>query len=158
MFRDLSRKNKQLPHESCIRLLTDERRGVLSVHGDDGYPYGSPMNHFYNEADGCLYFHCGRYGHRLDALRRCDKVSYCVMDKGVKPEDEWAYRVQSVIVFGRMEVIDDWDTMVEITTRLSRLFTQDEACIQREIAQSGKATLLLKLTPEHMCGKLVTEA
>lgn len=158
MFRDLARKNKQLPHETCIHLLTDERRGVLSVHGDDGYPYAMPMNHFYNEDDGCLYFHCGRAGHRLDALRRDDKVSYCVMDRGVRPEGEWAYTVQSVIVFGRMEIIDDWDTVVDITARLSRLFTQDEAYIAREIEQSGKGTLLLKLTPEHICGKLVTEA
>lgn len=158
MFRELARKNKQLPREVCIALLRDERRGVLSVTGDDGYPYGMPMNHFYNEADGCLYFHCGRAGHRLDALKRDSKVSYCVMDKGVRPEGEWAYTVQSVIVFGRMEIIDDWDSVVDITTKLCRLFPCDEAYIQKEIAQSGKGTLLLKLSPEHICGKRVTES
>ena len=158
MFRDLARKNKQLPHETCISLLKDERRGVLSVHGEDGYPYGMPMNHFYNEDDGCLYFHCGRAGHRLDALRANDKVSYCVMDKGVRPKGEWAYDVQSVIVFGRIEIIDDWDTMVNITTRLSRQFPCGEEYIRKEIAQSGKGTLLLKMTPEHICGKRVNEA
>lgn len=158
MFRELARKNKRLPHETCIALLQNERRGVLSVTGENGYPYGSPMNHFYNEADGCLYFHCGRAGHRLDALKKDDRASYCVMDRGVKPEGEWAYTVQSVIVFGRIEVIDDWDTMVDITTRLSRLFPCGEAYIQQEIAQSGRGTLLLKLTPEHICGKWVVES
>ena len=158
MFRDLARKNKRLPHETCIALLKDERRGILSVHGEDGYPYGMPMNHFYNEADGCLYFHCGRAGHRLDALKANDKVSYCVMDKGVRPEGEWAYDVQSVIIFGRVEIIDDWATMVDITTRLSRLFPCGEEYIRKEIAQSGKGPLLLKLTPEHICGKRVNEA
>ena len=107
MFRELARKNKRLPQEDCIALLQNERRGILSVHGDDGYPYGSPMNHYYHD-DGCIYFHCGRAGHRLDALRRDDKVSYCVMDKGVRPEGEWAYNVRSVIVFGRVEIIADW--------------------------------------------------
>ena len=80
------------------------------------------------------------------------------MDKGLRPEGEWAYNVQSVIVFGRMEIIDDWDVMVDITTRLSRLFPCGEEYIQKEIAQSGKGTLLLKLTPENICGKLVNEA
>ena len=59
MCRDISRKNKQLPKEECIELLTIEKRGVLSVNGDDGYPYAMPMNHYYNSEDGCIYFHCG---------------------------------------------------------------------------------------------------
>lgn len=47
MFRELQRKNKQIPHEECIELLTNETRGILSVLGHDGYPYGMPMNHYY---------------------------------------------------------------------------------------------------------------
>ena len=58
MFRELIRKHNQLSMEECIRILTQETRGVLSVHGENGYPYGTPMNHFYNEADGAIYFHC----------------------------------------------------------------------------------------------------
>ena len=67
MFRELVRKKKQIPQEECIRILKDEPRGVLSVLGDNDYPYGMPMNHFYNEEDGKIYFHCGKKGHRLDA-------------------------------------------------------------------------------------------
>ena len=158
MFRELTRKNKQIPHEECVTLLTRETRGVLAVNGGDGYPYAMPMNHIYNPEDGCLYFHCGRYGHRLDALSRSDRVSFCVCEQGVREDGDWAYTVRSVIVFGRMEVIDDYDEMVRITTLLCRKFTDDQAYIEQEIRQSGKATLLLKLTPEHICGKLVNEA
>jgi len=60
MFRELTRKNKQIPHEECVTLLTRETRGVLAVNGGDGYPYAMPMNHFYNPDDGCIYFHCGK--------------------------------------------------------------------------------------------------
>ena len=77
MFRELARKNKQLPQEECIIILKEETRGVLSVLGDDDYPYGMPMNHWYNEDDGKIYFHCGKKGHRLDALKNHDKVSFC---------------------------------------------------------------------------------
>ena len=72
MFRELLRKNKQLSQEECVELLKNETRGVLSVIGDEGYPYGMPMNHWYNEDDGAIYFHCGNVGHRLDALRKYD--------------------------------------------------------------------------------------
>ena len=57
MFRELTRKNKMISMEECIQLLKDETRGVLSVIGDDDYPYGMPMNHWYNEEDGKIYFH-----------------------------------------------------------------------------------------------------
>ena len=158
MFRELVRKNKMLSMEDCKHVLISEMRGVLSVLGDDDYPYGMPMNHFYNEDDGCVYFHCGKIGHRLDALRRHDKVSFCVYDYGYRNEGEWALNVKSVIVFGRMELIEDMDRIVDITRRLSLKFTQDEAHIQKEIEQSAHRTLLMRLVPEHICGKLVNEA
>lgn len=158
MFRELMRKKQQLSTDECVRLLTTQTRGVLSVLGDDDYPYGMPMNHFYNPDDGCVYFHCGKAGHRLDSLRRCDKVSFCVFDHGTAAPGQWALLVNSVILFGRIEVIDDQSQIADITTKLSRKFTQDETYIQREIAAFAHETLLLRLVPEHMCGKRVTEA
>ncbi|HAE15317.1 MAG TPA: 5-nitroimidazole antibiotic resistance protein, partial [Erysipelotrichaceae bacterium] len=59
MFRELVRKGQQLDENTCIKLLKETKRGVLSVIGDDGYPYGTPINHFYNEEDGKIYFHGG---------------------------------------------------------------------------------------------------
>ncbi|HAM68201.1 MAG TPA: 5-nitroimidazole antibiotic resistance protein, partial [Ruminococcus sp.] len=59
MFRKLARIKQQLDDAECIRILTEEKRGVLSVLGDDGYPYGMPLNHYYDPADGRLYFHSG---------------------------------------------------------------------------------------------------
>ena len=158
MFRELTRKNKQISMEECIEVLKNETRGVLSVLGDDDYPYGMPMNHWYNEEDGKIYFHCGKFGHRLDALKKHDKVSFCTYDAGYRKEGEWALNVKSVIVFGKMEILDDMDTIIDITTKLSYKFTQDDEYIKNEIIRSGPGTLLLQLTPEHICGKLVTEA
>ncbi len=158
MFRELQRKNKQISMEECIELLKKETRGVLSVLGDDDYPYGMPMNHWYNEEDGKIYFHCGKSGHRLDALRKCNKVSFCTYDSGYREEGDWALHVKSVIVFGTMEIVDDMDTIADIARKLSYKFTQDEEYIRTEIEKYAKATLLLQLTPEHVCGKLVTES
>ena len=158
MFRKLIRSNKQLSQSACIALLTEQTRGILSVNGDDGYPYGMPMNHYYNADDGCIYFHCGKAGHRLDALKRSDKASFCVCEQGCRDAGDWAYNVRSVIVFGRIEIIDNTETVISISRALSHKFTQDEAYIQSEIDRYAKATLLLKLTPEHICGKNVKES
>ena len=158
MFRELLRKNRQLSMEDCVEILKNETRGVLSVLGDEGYPYGMPMNHFYNEEDGKLYFHCGNVGHRLEALQKYNKVSFCAYDGGYRKEGEWALNVKSVIVFGTVEIIHDREKMVDITTKLCYKFTQDEAYIKKEIEQSAHRTLLLQLNPEHICGKFVNEA
>ena len=158
MFRELARKKQQISMEECMQVLKTETRGVLSVLGDDDYPYGTPMNHWYEEETGIIWFHCGKAGHRLDALKRHEKVSFCVYDRGFREEGQWALKVKSVIVFGRMELVDDLETIVDVTTKLSHKFTQDDAYIQKEIQQSAKGTLLLRLVPEHICGKLVTEA
>lgn len=158
MFRELQRKNKKISMEECIEILNKETRGVLSVLGEDGYPYGMPMNHWYNEEDGNIYFHCGKSGHRLDALKRNDKVSFCVYNQGYREEGDWAFNVKSVIVFGRMEILDDMDKIIDISGKLCHKFTQDEDYIQSEIDKYAAATLLLQLTPEHICGKRVTES
>ncbi len=158
MFRPLVRKAKELPEEVCIELLKNETRGVLSVLGDGDYPYGMPINHYYNQADGKIYFHTGNIGHRLEALQKHDKVSFCVYDAGYRNEGEWAYNVKSVIVFGRIKITDDFEKIKAITTQLSYKFTQDENYIAEEIKNHGHRTLLLELEIEHMCGKLVNES
>ena len=99
MFREIMRKKQQLSSEECISILKEEPRGVLSVLGDDDYPYGMPINHYYNEEDGKLYFHSGKKGHKIDAMKRHDKASFCVYDRGFRKDGEWALNIKSVIVF-----------------------------------------------------------
>ena len=168
MFREMLRKKQQITNEECIKILKEEPRGVLSVIGDNGYPYGMPINHYYCEEDGKLYFHSGMKGHKIDAITRCDKASYCVYDSGYRREGEWALNIRSVIVFGRIEIIEDREKVYTIARdrekvytiarRLSYKFTDDEEYIEREIKHAGPRTLMFALVPEHMTGKLVNEA
>ena len=157
MFREMLRSRDQLPEEECRRILKQELRGVLAVQGDDGYPYAMPLNHYYAEEDGRIYFHSGPVGHKVDAIRRCARACFCVYDRGFRREGEWALNIRSVIVFGRIEVVEDRDRVYEIARRLSRKFTDDEAYIEREVRTYGPTTLMFCLVPEHMTGKLVHE-
>ena len=158
MFRELTRKKQQLSEEECIRILKEEKRGVLSVLGDDDYPYGMPINHYYNEEDGKIYFHGGKTGHKIDAIRRHDKASFCVYDKGYCEEGEWELHIKSVIVFGRIEIVDDWDKLCDIGMKLSLKFFDDVEYIKKDIERTGPATLMFALVPEFMTGKLVNES
>ena len=158
MFRKMVRFKQQLPDTECIDILTKQLRGVLSVMGDDGYPYGLPINHYYCPEDGKLYFHSGKTGHKIDAMKCCEKASFCVYDEGFRREGEWALNIRSVIVFGKIEMVEDQAKAMEVARRLSHKFTDDETYIDREIACSGPHTLVFALIPEYMTGKLVNES
>ena len=158
MFRPMRRFKQLISDEECKEVLRSESRGVLSVIGDEGYPYGIPMDHWYSETDGKLYFHCAREGHKLDAIRQCNKVSYCVMDKGFRKDGEWALNIRSVVIFGRIKIVDDEEKRIEIGTNLCRKFTDDESYIEHEVKNALPRALCLELTPEHITGKLVNES
>ena len=158
MFREMRRFKQQITEEECIRILKEQPRGVLSMLGDDDYPYGIPLDHWY--CDGKLFFHCAKTGHKLDAVRKHDKVSYCVMDEGFRKEGDWALNINSVVVFGKIRVVDDTeaDLKVKIATGLCKKFTDDEAFLQKELTNALPRAAFLELTPEHMTGKLVNES
>lgn len=158
MFRELTRIKQKLSQEESIDLLKQQPRGVLSLIGDDGYPYGVPIDHWYNEADGKVYFHSGREGHKVDAIRRCDKASFCVYDEGVRKEGDWALHIRSVIVFGRIQVVEDHPQALELTRQLSRKYTRDEDYIQKEIDSYGHELLVFCLEPEQITGKITKES
>ena len=158
MFREMRRKKQQLSETECVELLKTQLRGVLSVLGDDDYPYGMPLNHYYCEDDGKLYFHGGKKGHKIDAMKRHDKASFCVYDEGRRKDGQWALNIRSVIVFGRIEFLEDRETVVRISEALSRKFTGDEEYIRNEIERCLPDTLLFALVPEHITGKLVNES
>ena len=157
MFRKMRRFKQELSQADCLDLLKQQPRGVLSVLGEGGYPYGLPIDYWYNEADGKLYFHGAKEGHKLDAIRACDKASFCVYDEGWREEGEWPLHIRSVIVFGRIAPVED-PTLTEAACRgIALKFTQDESYIAAEIASAKDRVLCLALTPEHITGKQVKE-
>ena len=69
-FRPMRRIKQQMPDKEALEVLKNAKRGVLSVIGDDGWPYGIWLNPHYREADGRIYFHGAKDGHKIDALRK----------------------------------------------------------------------------------------
>lgn len=157
MFRSVARSKQQLPEAECIDILKQELRGVLSVLGDDDYPYGLPIDFWYCQENGRIYFHSGKDGHKIDAIRKHDKVSFCVYDQGYRKDGDWALTIRSVIVFGRVRILEDEERAVEVTRQLSYKFTLDNKYVEDEITQYSNGLLCFELTPEHITGKVVHE-
>ena len=131
MFRDLTRKKQKLSSVECKEILKQEVRGVLAVNGDDGYPYALPINFYFDEKGNKLYFHSGKVGHKLDAIANSDKVSFCVYDKGYHKDRHWSLNIRSVIIFGRIRIVDDWSD--ELMVNFCKRFTGDMEYIYSEM-------------------------
>lgn len=158
MFRKMRRSKQQIPQEECIRILEEQPRGVLSLIGDDGYPYGIPLSHWYDPATGHICFHGARIGHKIDAIKACNKASFCTYDQGYRREGEWALNIKSVVVFGRIELVSDPVRAEQIARGVCAKFTDDQDYVDAEVRRSLKAVQCLELVPEHMTGKLVNES
>ncbi len=156
MFRPMRRARQQVSRETCEKVLTEGKRGVLALLGDEGYPYALPLNYVYE--DGYLYFHCAREGHKMDAIARCPKASFCVMDGGFRKPGEWAWNVTSVIVFGRIAPVEDPRKREDICRRLWLKYAPSPEGLEEEMARFYGSVRCLALTVEHMTGKLVNES
>ncbi|MBQ8306421.1 MAG: pyridoxamine 5'-phosphate oxidase family protein [Blautia sp.] len=157
MFREMRRFKQQVSEEECRRVLREQPRGVLSMIGDNGYPYGIPLSYWYCEENGKIYFHGARTGHKIDAVKRCSKVSFCVYDEGYRKPGEWALNITSVVIFGRLRLVEDEEEAERICTELYRKFTDEEEKLEKEL-QALPRVQCLELTVEHMTGKLVNES
>ena len=134
MFRKMRRSPQALSREEITELLNTETRGVMSVQGDDGYPYGVPINHLYDEETNRLYFHGATFGHRVDAVKKDPKVSYCVFGGEYQEEGDWARYVKSVIIFGKAVLIDDPDEVVKWSRTLCGKFPCPQEYVDSENA------------------------
>ena len=151
----MRRVGQQLSDEECVEILVNEPRGVLALLGDDDYPYAVPMSHVY--VDGKIYFHGAKSGHKIDAIRNHSKVSYCVIDKGVKAEDSWWYTFRSVIVFGKITTLTDNQEKIDKLTHLGNKFFPTKEETEDEINRLLDRTEVFEITIEHMTGKTVKE-
>jgi nitroimidazol reductase NimA-like FMN-containing flavoprotein (pyridoxamine 5'-phosphate oxidase superfamily) len=156
MFREMRRKAQQLTEAECVDILNHATSGILGVFGDDGYPYTVPVSHVF--CDGKIAFHCAKEGHKIDAITRDNRVSYCVHDAGYRREGEWALNISSVVVFGRITLVTDEKKAGMICENLCRKFTDDEEYIQKELQNALPRVQCLELTIDHMTGKLVNES
>ena len=159
MFREMRLKRQALDEGTCREILKDGSIGVLSVAGDDGYPYGVPLNYVYDEQAGKIYFHSARDGHKLDAIRREPKASFCVIDEDRVVAREYTTHFRSVIAFGQVrELTDEQEKRAAIEKLALRYAPQDsEDNRQRAIEQDWKPLCMLEMTVEHLSGKEAIE-
>lgn len=157
MFREIRKKRNKLSLEKTKQLLHNERRGILAVNGDEGYPYALPVNYYYDETNNKIYFHGAKVGHKVDALKTNDKICFTVYGHETIKEEKWAPYVQSAILFGRCHLLEYNDQTMDKLKKFAMKYYPDEKMVDDEIKATGKAVQIYEITIEHLSGKEVQE-
>ena len=157
MFREMRRKRQQLTETECIEILNRNTAGVLAVLGDDGYPYAVPLSYVYDGS--AVYVHCAKSGHKLDAIKSCDKVSFCVIDEDNVVAQKYTTHFRSVIIFGRATILNDGDEIHAAIEKLAMKYHPSDSKENRNnvIKKEYTALCLVKIAVEHMTGKQAIE-
>lgn len=152
MFREMRRIRQKMPLEECREVLVRGSSGVLALHGEDGYPYAVPLSYVY--AENSLWFHCAQSGHKLDALRKDGKASFCVIDKDEVIPEKYTTAYRSVIVFGTVRIVEDATQERAALEALALKYAPNVTEEKRlHMMEKERDLFLLEFHIEHMSGK-----
>ena len=159
MFRQMRRNKQQLSEEETIKILNEATNGVLALDGDNGYTYAVPLSFVYS--DGKIYFHAALSGHKLDAIKNNDKVSFCVVAQDDVIQDTFTTHYKSAIAFGKIKVIED-NNDPEKLRGLELLAEKYSPSVSTEktkktIDSQIKALVVMVMEIENLTGKAARE-
>lgn len=153
MFREMRRPKQALSKEEIVEILKNGETCVLAVSGDNDYPYAVPLNYVYSQDK--IYFHCAVEGHKYDAIKRNDKVSFCVIARADVTPKEMATNFISVIAFGRARFLeDDEEKMYALKLIGERFSSEFPEEVKMEIENEWDRVALVEVSIESMTGKV----
>lgn len=155
-FRPMRRFRQQLSDDESVGILKKATSGTLALLGDNGYPYAVPISYVY--AEGKLYFHSALSGHKVDAIRNCDKASFCVIEQDIIHPKEYTTYFRSVIAFGRIHIVEDDVEKLSAARLLSERYNPgDDEGFQKELEKGFACMLAIRFDIEHLTGKEAIE-
>lgn len=157
MFREMRRKRQLLSKQVSIDVSARGTVGILALLGDNGYPYTVPISYVYD--DFKIYFHGAKAGHKIDAIKKCSKASFCVIDQDNIVPEEYTTYFRSVIVFGKIRILDDEKEIKAAIEKLAIKYYPKDSETNREktINKEWKPLCMMEFSIEHLTGKEAIE-
>lgn len=148
---EMRRAKQRLSPEESLAILEKGSSGVLALW-DGEEPYAVPLSYVYHE--GKLYFHCARAGRKLEAIKVCPRASFCVVAADDVIPEKYTTAYRSVIVSGRLRIIEDEAEMVPALRLLAAKYNplQGEV-LDNKIAEGIPRMFMLELRADEISGK-----
>jgi nitroimidazol reductase NimA-like FMN-containing flavoprotein (pyridoxamine 5'-phosphate oxidase superfamily) len=126
--------------------------GVLSLLGDDGYPYGVPMSYV---AEGTkLYFHSAVEGEKIDAIKNNPKASFAIILQDEVFKERFTTRYISLILFGKTRfVLDENEKRWILALFAEKYGIDDRKAAEEEVEKSLDHVAIISFSIENKSGK-----
>ena len=152
MFRKIKLKDRAVDDEKAIEILLKGSYGVLSTTGEDGFPYGVPLNYTY--FDNCICFHCAQQGHKLENIKLNEKVSFCVVTCSDVLANKFDTDYESAIAFGRANEVTDESEKKDILLSVINKYSKDYLDAGMNYMEKyWDETKVIKIKIDHFSGK-----
>lgn len=154
-FYKMRRKDRCADENVALAILREGEYGVLSTIGNDGFPYGVPLNYVFDGEK--IYFHCAlNAGHKQENLKCNKRVSFCVVSANEVIKEKFTTKFASVIVFGTAEkIVDDFARKHDVLKKLIEKYSPEfEAQGLIEIDSAINRTDIFEITVESLSAKI----
>lgn len=155
MFREMRRNKQLLSKEDTVEVMDRCTSGVMACYGDDDYPYAVPVSYVY--FNDKIYFHSAKTGHKIDAINKNPKVSFCIIDEDTIVSEKYTSFFRSVIAFGKARIAegDEWLTAFKaLVEKYSG--DQPQEAKHKEITGCTQS-YIIAIDVEHITGKEAIE-
>lgn len=153
MFREMRLKEEnQIPQKQALEMLKNAPYGIMALEGDDRYPYAVPVNYVY--ADNKIYLHGAVEGHKVDAAKRNEKVSFCVVAQADIVPEAYNCLYLSTIAFGKIRIAGDEQEKREALELMIDKYSKGfEEGGRKYIKASWDEVQVFVIELEHITGK-----
>lgn len=152
MFRPMRRLEKQMSEEETRELLISSDFGILSIHGEDGFPYGVPVNHIL--MDKTIYIHSAMEGHKISALVQNPKASYTVIGQAEVIPETFETFYESAVAFGQVRLLDAGEEkMKALHGFIDRFSSEFKTSGNEYVEKNAPRTMIIALDLIYLTGK-----
>ena len=147
--------DRRMSEDETAGFLAERTCGVVCLNGEDGFPYGVPVN--YVVMDGAVYFHGSMSGEKADAIARDPRCCFTVYeDDGFEITGESACNTSTVyrsaVVRGNVSAVADESERVRALRRIVDVLVPERRDVPMSPAMVSR-TAVFRIDIVSMTGK-----
>lgn len=153
-MRNIRKKERALSYEEGLEILRDLKIATISLYDEEEkFPYAVIINPVL--IDETVYFHCAGEGHKIDVLKRNNRVCLSGVRSSKVIEEKLTTAYESVIIRSKARFVESLDEKSKALEALCKKFTPsvDEERINKVIVSSAEITTIVALKIDSLSAK-----